>query len=1171
MKRLLILIVFYFICKYGAGQTQQALQIFMRIITSTFLFTCYFLTFCCCGFSQIVVKQKLSPRELDSINAMELFGQRVLVNKIKLKSPGGRDGKPVNIPQPIASALANQSTGTIYCYDTSARFLIKTDGYTYYPYTTIRTKDNKLLSSGEYVHNSENQAGGFAMKTDEYGNIIWAKIFDSALGKPLGFLSYYQLLELKDGSVIMAGAIPEPQTQVYNVIFTRIDANGNILWSRTYQASVWRGTGHSSDNYFYLNQVAQDPQSGDIFFTGSHWGDGHSITRLSINDGSVVWSNIYQIGSFAAFDRPFGLDIIGNEIRSFSGFSSYNDIFLSIYRIDKNSGDTIEIKDFKLQDSSGFKAGILGRDRLKKLSNGHYVVSGAAFGYLQYIADSINPVYQASMAEFDEHLNFVSAYSFRNKIHGNAANVITAQPDGSGMVTMIDYVSSYTSWLYFIQFKNNQIVRRRKRYYTEGLPYISEVIRMNDGGDMSIRLVGDSASNVNKIEFIKLHISDTASDCLGINDYSTFMQPHKYVPYQFTLDRIDKNIFFDATPETLSSSEKTFDLLPGCQKIAYCDSLRLVPNRDSTCLERSVTIKASKNPACGAIPYFDYDTAAVKSFTQLTDSTFSLQFRQPWRGYIHASIKTCVSVEDSVQITVLASRNKLNLGPDTVICPGNTILLNAGTGFTSYRWQDGSIDSLFKVTTPGKYFLTVTNACGVIETDTVHVNAYAGDFFSVGPDISICKGDATLINATGGFAHYSWSPAYRINKDTGQSVIINPLTDTSYTIIAEQRPGCFAYDTLNVIVKQIEPVALGNDTSLCEGQSVTYDAGNGYESYQWSNGSAQQKITASTAGTYIAIVTKNGCIAKDTVKILSVVPLPLFSLGVDTSLCDKQTLSYNFNLNQAVYQWSDGSSSNSNMISKAGTWWLTVAQQGCSATDSIHISYKPLPAVNLGNDTTLCENSTLQLSAFNNNATYLWGDGSNAANYTISKAGNYSVTATVNGCSVSDAITVTYKSIPGFTLGPDQLVCKGQIIVLNPVVNPVANYVWQDGSTQSFFTVTTDGIYTLIASNDCGRLSDSVRISFALCSISMPSAFTPNKDGINDIFRVKYPFPVSKYNMAIYNRWGQKIFESSDITRGWDGTFKGLSLSMDTYIWIISLTDTEGKKQNAKGTVTLIR
>ena len=89
--------------------------------------------------------------------------------------------------------------------------------------------------------------------------------------------------------------------------------------------------------------------------------------------------------------------------------------------------------------------------------------------------------------------------------------------------------------------------------------------------------------------------------------------------------------------------------------------------------------------------------------------------------------------------------------------------------------------------------------------------------------------------------------------------------------------------------------------------------------------------------------------------------------------------------------------------------------------------------------------------------------------------------------------------------------------------------------------------------------------------INMPSAFTPDKDGLNDIFRVKYPFPVKQFQMRIYNRWGQKIFETTDINKGWNGTYKGWNAAIGAYVWTISLTDAEGKTQSMHGTVTLIR
>ena len=87
----------------------------------------------------------------------------------------------------------------------------------------------------------------------------------------------------------------------------------------------------------------------------------------------------------------------------------------------------------------------------------------------------------------------------------------------------------------------------------------------------------------------------------------------------------------------------------------------------------------------------------------------------------------------------------------------------------------------------------------------------------------------------------------------------------------------------------------------------------------------------------------------------------------------------------------------------------------------------------------------------------------------------------------------------------------------------------------------------------------------------MPSAFTPNNDGLNDIFRVKHPFPVKQFNLVIYNRWGQRIFQSSDIYKGWVGSYKSQALSRDTFVWMINYIGMDDKKSVLHGLVTLLR
>jgi gliding motility-associated-like protein len=98
-----------------------------------------------------------------------------------------------------------------------------------------------------------------------------------------------------------------------------------------------------------------------------------------------------------------------------------------------------------------------------------------------------------------------------------------------------------------------------------------------------------------------------------------------------------------------------------------------------------------------------------------------------------------------------------------------------------------------------------------------------------------------------------------------------------------------------------------------------------------------------------------------------------------------------------------------------------------------------------------------------------------------------------------------------------------------------------------------------------------INITKGLCQLEMPNAFTPNHDGLNDIFRVKYPYFIKTFNMVIYNRWGEKVFSTTDPYKGWDGNYLGENQPSGNYIWTIFLIDLDGNKLTAKGNVILIR
>ena len=137
-----------------------------------------------------------------------------------------------------------------------------------------------------------------------------------------------------------------------------------------------------------------------------------------------------------------------------------------------------------------------------------------------------------------------------------------------------------------------------------------------------------------------------------------------------------------------------------------------------------------------------------------------------------------------------------------------------------------------------------------------------------------------------------------------------------------------------------------------------------------------------------------------------------------------------------------------------------------------------------------------------------------------------------------------------------------------------AQYLWQDNSTDSFYRVTESGVYKVTVTNNCGSASaqKSVELYANECALWIPTGFSPNGDGKNDIFRVISYCPVNNFSIHVFNRWGEIVYESNDITLGWDGTFKERPAPLDVYVYYIEyLNYCKGAMDKRAGNVTLLR
>ena len=252
---------------------------------------------------------------------------------------------------------------------------------------------------------------------------------------------------------------------------------------------------------------------------------------------------------------------------------------------------------------------------------------------------------------------------------------------------------------------------------------------------------------------------------------------------------------------------------------------------------------------------------------------------------------------------------------------------------------------------------------------------------------------------------------------------------------------------------------------------------------------------------------------------------------------------------------------------------------GINKIDSVKVTFVNPPVINLGPDTLLCLNDSIKLDAFASDAVfYSWNTGDTTSFIQVKDTGVYYVDVFNTGCSSSDTVIVSdYLENDLFDLGTDSTYCffNGDTLYLN---GPAADsYLWQPtGETTPNITVIAPAIYTLTATKSNGCKSTAMISVREICepSIFLPSAFTPDEDGINDIFLPNIN-NVENFNFRIQNRRGQTVFYSEDASKGWDGKFNGVDAPIGVYVYRLNYLayDAEGSKIKKKilGTITLIR
>lgn len=475
----------------------------------------------------------------------------------------------------------------------------------------------------------------------------------------------------------------------------------------------------------------------------------------------------------------------------------------------------------------------------------------------------------------------------------------------------------------------------------------------------------------------------------------------------------------------------------------YSEIITTLSDTVSACTGTTVTL----DPGATFTSYLWNDLSTAATLDVSTAGSYTVTVTDP--NGCSASATSVVSFDTPATVT---------LGNDTAICGGFTLLLDAGAGYTTYLWSNGQSSQSVSVAAAGTYWVEVTLAPSACPgRDTIVVTTEPA--ISLGSDVTICQGDTAILDPVVTYTTYLWN--------TGTTSPTLPVTVSgTYTLTVTDINGCINSDEINVTVNPAPVVDLGSDIDLCDGESVSLDAGSGFFNYLWNIGSSTQTINVSQQGTYTVTITDlSGCTAFDEINI-TVNPLPAVDLGPDFNLCPGSGAVLDGGPGMSSYLWSDGSTGQLLLISTDGTYTITVTDSvGCINTDTITVGLWIAPVVTLMSDTTLCDGETLVIDAGSGFSGYAWNTGETTQSISVTQANLYTVTVTdANGCTGWDDVQVDFYApvpVPVITQNLNTLVSSGATgnqwySVPGGMIPGATGNTYDPGQNGTFYVIVTD-------------------------------------------------------------------------------------------------------------------
>lgn len=670
------------------------------------------------------------------------------------------------------------------------------------------------------------------------------------------------------------------------------------------------------------------------------------------------------------------------------------------------------------------------------------------------------------------------------------------------------------------------------------------------------------------------------------------------------------------------NASSIYDSVPG---FYYCVA---TDNEGCILTSNTVEIKKYNTPYLVALPQTVVCAGQKITLQVMSNDTSLIQWMAPLSGSgtirtvtqsgtYQCKVTVCgITTSCSITVTVFNPVAHITAHGPTVMCPGDSVLLTANSGMASYLWlpTNQMNDSIYAYASE-TYVVIATddNGCQAKDSISVSYSPNAPPRPTTTND-SICKGSVAHLQAstTGNYSIEWYAQQYSgfvVNAGTGYTTpSLNQ--NTRYFVSVKDSVGCHSLrQPANVFIKLtslMPPIegdsllcAIGDtlnlNTTVFVGATYNWTGPNNFTSSIVNPQIPSADISA--LGTYSLVITGSGCNSPVATHTITLLNLRTPSIIGALTICQGSSLvlqGYSLDSN-VIYSWTgpnnfsySGQTSIINSVDSlhAGTYYLQTNYGQCeSSFDSLHINIISSPLVSLLSDTSICANlnDTLKIQTIPSYQTnILWntpaGNYSNMnplilTNLTSNNSGWYQTTvSSANGCKITDSIHVNIYDKPSIEI--DTLCLEEQKILT--VTSGYPFYIWNIGSDQNQINVDSLGVYSVTVKSDDGCITtDSINIYVVGCiycnasGVFIPNVFTPNGDGNNDVLYVRGKGMLEFY-FAVYNRWGEMVFETTDINKGWDGNYKGMPADPVVFDWYLR-AKCNGKELEKKGNVTLVR